>query len=362
MSLRNLLFYSHLTIGVLFGLYFSIVGLTGSAIEFAPEFSLATMPPRSEAMSSQHQPSMESIIERVSAAFPDRIVSRLHFSDAMDGRYKITLRSKSGDIDSLLYVDRATGAFLGMEPRWIRWLRELHYYLLNGRTGETVNGYGALVLMVEALIGLWLWWPAVGRWTRAFAVAWRGGWPTLIHDAHQLVGAVLAALLLVIALTGMYFAFPATAARAFSASLAEGPPPRLVSEARIDAVPPPLVELVDRAAAALPGGIVTSLDPAVAPSDTIRLRVRMPGDIWDVGRSQVDFDRYSGTLLGTRSTLQPSRVDRLVLLMMPVHYGRFGGLPIRVLWALAGFAPAFLFITGCAMWWNRSLVKRLRRA
>jgi uncharacterized iron-regulated membrane protein len=119
--------------------------------------------------------------------------------------------------------------------------------------------------------------------------------------------------------------------------------------------------LVPRAEAALGGGVATSLDPPLAPTDTIRLRVRMPGDSWDVGRSQVDFDQYSGQIVGVRNAEVASGVNRIVLLMMPVHYGRFGGVPVRVLWMVVGALPSFLFVTGCIMWWNRSLVKHVRR-
>jgi len=41
-----------------------------------------------------------------------------------------------------------------------------------------------------------------------------------------------------------------------------------------------------------------------------------------------------------------------------VHFGRFGGWPIKALWTVLGLIPLILFITGAVMWWNRVLRPR----
>jgi uncharacterized iron-regulated membrane protein len=47
--------------------------------------------------------------------------------------------------------------------------------------------------------------------------------------------------------------------------------------------------------------------------------------------------------------------EAFLLTLIKLHFGRFGGLEIRVLWALLGLLPAALFITGFIMWWRRVL-------
>jgi uncharacterized iron-regulated membrane protein len=44
------------------------------------------------------------------------------------------------------------------------------------------------------------------------------------------------------------------------------------------------------------------------------------------------------------------------------HTGNFGGLPMKILWALLGLTPPLLFVTGALMWWNRVVRKKLRRS
>lgn len=38
-----------------------------------------------------------------------------------------------------------------------------------------------------------------------------------------------------------------------------------------------------------------------------------------------------------------------------VHFGRFAGWPVKVVWLILGLVPVLLFVTGALMWWNRVL-------
>ena len=42
-----------------------------------------------------------------------------------------------------------------------------------------------------------------------------------------------------------------------------------------------------------------------------------------------------------------------MLLLIDWHFGRFGGLGVRILWVILGLLPAMLFCTGFAVWWKR---------
>jgi uncharacterized iron-regulated membrane protein len=49
--------------------------------------------------------------------------------------------------------------------------------------------------------------------------------------------------------------------------------------------------------------------------------------------------------------------DRFLAWLAQIHFGRFRGSPysnyLKITWAIAGLAPAVLFVTGVVMWWNR---------
>jgi len=45
--------------------------------------------------------------------------------------------------------------------------------------------------------------------------------------------------------------------------------------------------------------------------------------------------------------------EGLVRALVAGHFGRFGGLEIRITWTVLGLAPAVLFVTGFILWWRR---------
>jgi uncharacterized iron-regulated membrane protein len=47
--------------------------------------------------------------------------------------------------------------------------------------------------------------------------------------------------------------------------------------------------------------------------------------------------------------------DEVLRWLTRLHFGRFGGWPIKALWTAVGLIPLVLFITGAVMWWNRVL-------
>jgi len=47
--------------------------------------------------------------------------------------------------------------------------------------------------------------------------------------------------------------------------------------------------------------------------------------------------------------------DEFLRWLSRLHFGRFGGWPVKALWTVLGLIPVVLFITGAVMWWNRVL-------
>ena len=45
--------------------------------------------------------------------------------------------------------------------------------------------------------------------------------------------------------------------------------------------------------------------------------------------------------------------EGILLALIRWHFGRFGGLEVRILWVILGLIPAVLFVTGFIVWWKR---------
>jgi hypothetical protein len=54
--------------------------------------------------------------------------------------------------------------------------------------------------------------------------------------------------------------------------------------------------------------------------------------------------------------------EALLLQLIQLHFGRFGGLGIRFLWVALGLLPTVLFVTGFVLWWTRVVRRRVAAA
>ena len=48
-------------------------------------------------------------------------------------------------------------------------------------------------------------------------------------------------------------------------------------------------------------------------------------------------------------------VVRVLAWIVRMHFGRYGGMGVRITYVILGLLPAALFVTGAIMWWKRVL-------
>lgn len=94
------------------------------------------------------------------------------------------------------------------EPAFISWMAEFHDHLGVGRTGLLLNGLGAVAVAILCVSGAVVWWPGKTRWRRSLTLHRGVGARRCLHDLHNVLGFWLLLLILMWAVTGIYFAFP----------------------------------------------------------------------------------------------------------------------------------------------------------
>lgn len=111
-------------------------------------------------------------------------------------------------------------------------MHRVHGSLLIPGVGRKVVGWLGWAMFASCATGLWLWWPRSGGVLKG--LRWRRG-PSTLFNLHHAVGVWACAPLAVLALSGVYLAFPETS-RAFFGQ--PSPPSRSQSERPA----PPLAE------------------------------------------------------------------------------------------------------------------------
>jgi uncharacterized iron-regulated membrane protein len=77
--------------------------------------------------------------------------------------------------------------------------------------------------------------------------------------------------------------------------------------------------------------------------------------------STVVLDPVTGAVLQRGGSVDRPAGNNILGWISVLHFGRFGGFAIRILWFLMGLTIPLLAVTGCFMWWRRVIEPQLRR-
>jgi uncharacterized iron-regulated membrane protein len=250
-------------------------------------------------------------------------------------------------------VQTSTGTFMGF-------LAQLHYSLLSGETGLSINAFAGALAIFFAITGLVLWWRGRTKWKNGLRIKARGVSSRVRnYSIHSAVGFYASLFLAIVGLSGIYFAAPrpflSAAAHLQGTSLTVmkdflDPPSSTTEPGMTDAS---IDQIVTSARAQFPGSPISEIELPLKPEDAWQFHY-FPHGTFDLGNAElVTIDRRSGKVLTTRRTADLPLAIRMVIMLRPLHYGSFGGNITKVLWIFLGLTPAILFVTGLLMWRKR---------
>ena len=261
----------------------------------------------------------------------------------------------AGEDMSLLFLDRATGASLGPAPvnTVMDCLLQLHTDMFLGLPGMWVLGAMGLLFVVALVSGTVLYAPFMRRLAFGTIRADRSERVKRL-DQHNLLGVVALAWMAVIGLTGAINAF----ADPLTDSWRDGEVAAMAAAYDGEAPLPPsrygsLDVAMASAQAALPGR---------SPQF-----IGFPGGDWSSGHQYAIF--FQGDRPLTQNLLTPALVDaetgeltdartmpalnQALMMSKPLHFGDYGGLPLKIIWALLTCATIWVLWTGVMLWLRR---------
>lgn len=347
---------------------FLILCLTGTVLIFHEEIDYAMgVIPASESAADLPQRPLADAVAKALIAFPNERVISIGIDPDDHPGVQLLVTAPIGDSGfdnaQLRFADLATGELIGeSDPAktLTGFLLELHAQWFLGPVGELIGALIALLVLISLLSGLVVYAPYVKR--IAFGVLRRGRGTRLLQlDLHNFIGAVVLGWALVVTATGFMLGFGTVAIGLWQMTeLAD-----MHEEARrmepVDARQPPVdVDRVFAAAAttAPPGWNVES--------------VIFPGTDFSTPR------HYTALLTGGEGAearmFRVAIIDALtgevavapevpgylkaIALSEPLHFGDYGGLPLKILWTVCTWLTLFITVNGAWLWWDR----RRRRA
>ena len=396
---RSLLFQIHLWTGLIAGIVFILLGLSGSAIVYPNLFGGAQAAAPKATTQGPALP-LEQIIAaaRATSAQNERRAASVTFPQAEGDAYRVQFNAQNGggrggrgadggragggrDANAQggrdgggrdggpaggrdggpaggrggrgaqIAVDPASGAILAtvttQPSSFYGTAHSLHEsMLLPGALGRSIVGWGGVGMLFLGLSGLYLWWPKQGQWKYAFGVRRNARGARLYREIHGMFGIWFWIVFLFVTLTGLPLSFPGLLGMV---GIAQGGPPPGAAQAQPatieapDGASPMALAQIVAAAEKSSGAKAIGITVPVQPNRPVTVNVA--GD----GRPQsVSVNPYSGAIISQPPRPQASGINRNTIEQL------HGGEPLGPVWKflvfLTGFLPLIFVTTGLLMW------------
>jgi uncharacterized iron-regulated membrane protein len=353
--MRRVLFQLHLWTGLILGLVFVGLSLSGSIAMFWPVFHT---PPAVQITAAQ-TPALDKALANARAALsvPKTVDAVIFLPEAADEPVRVhfgPLRGWPGALDLPDVVadpasGRALGQFEPQVPAWFRAIEGFHGHLLM-QGGRYWEGWLGVIMALVGLSGLYLWWPKRGQWKNAFLVRRKAKGLRFHRELHGAVGIWTFALFMLVTVTGIGICFPAANRAVLTFVTGAAPAPRHEERAPLVAAPAGATRIgADAALAAArtaSSETIIELHLPVAPDQPLRAVAGLQGN------TPIYIDPYTGKIIADPAP-PPSIVDRAQRMMGRLHGAHGLGTFYWLLVFLSGFLPLLFFVTGTVMWWKK---------
>jgi uncharacterized iron-regulated membrane protein len=334
-------------------LFLLILCLTGLPLIFDDEISDWLNPPTTaDVPKGTSAPGLDVIVATALTRYPGDVVVSLGF---VKDRPAVVVSSAATpktpfNQSHRQTFDVRTGAQSDIQPQRrgpvMTFIRDLHTDLFLGLPGALFLGIMALTLVVAIVSGVVLYAPFMRRLD--FGALRRGrGRRTTWLDLHNLVGIATVTWLLAVSITGAINTLHDPVADAVRADIFRmGKSYSGASAARLTSVDAALAT----ARAALPEGALVSLFfPGAGFSTPRHYAIFARGD--KPITSQLFYAALIDAETGQLSTVyEMPWYAKALLLSQPLHFGDYGGLPLKAIWALLDVLTIIVLGSGLYLW------------
>lgn len=350
-KLLRWLFRLHGITGLVTSVFLILLGLSGSALVFMEELDQYTNRQLFHVQETRSKMSLDRIYHQITAKYPRLSgIAWLNPQAASDEAYNYRLYLNDGKIHTydlaVLTIDPYTGHIIreGRYDQWqagfMQWLFQFHFSFHFGMPGTLLTAVLGVTMLISILTGILIYRKQVWK-VLCFkkSIRWHNK-RMLSSDLHRIVGVWSLIFNAVIFFTGFWLNLFAFDAHTWHAKRQVNPP-NLTDVLSIDS-------LYAKASRTLPRLKAHSVYMPTQPGRGFAIRGNLPEDNPFFGKaaSGISLNVKSGTIERIQMSDKLSFPEKCRALVLPLHAGNFGGLPIRVLYVFIGLTPGLLSITG----------------
>ncbi|MBY6263956.1 PepSY domain-containing protein [Azospirillum sp. 412522] len=377
---RRAVLMLHLVLGLAVGALLALTALTGSLLVFyvdidrvlAPELVVPTGQGVGQGVgqgAAPHGPvPLDRVVQALREAHPARSGGwRLELPHGPDhpimARYMKPEETAGKSFAPLMVAVNPYSGEVLSSRFWGRtamtWVYDLHYLLLAGDSGQLAMALGGIASLLTLASGVYLWWPAAGKWGRALRPRLRSGLVRQVFDIHVLAGVYGLVVLLPLIVTGIVMERPDWVRPAVERLSPLSPPPDLASARGGTAVGADAA--LAAALARFPQAEPRWVEVPGQGGGAYHIRLFQAGEPgWRFPKTSVWVNGGDGTILDLRDPTRWTAGDAFFGWQHPLHNGECFGLCCRVLVAVAGLLPALMLATGVVRWRQKKRTRPIR--
>lgn len=257
--------------------------------------------------------------------------------------------------EKMIFVNGLTGAVIeAPEPddTPTGFLLTLHANWFLGPAGELIGAFIALLVMISLITAIFVYAPYVRRIT--FGVIRFGRGSRLVQlDWHNFIGIVVLGWALVVSLTGFALGFSTIATGLWQMNELGDIKARLAGGEPVNVLAPPIGPQAAWDAARQAGWEPSFLvypDSEFSPRNHYTIALNGAEGLDEHLTRVALVDARTGELTETHEL--PWYLKALFL-SAPLHFGDYGGLPLKILWCLCSILTLFITGNGAWLWWQR---------
>ena len=357
-AVRRAFFQVHMWVGLVLGVLFVAVSLSGSILVYDDKLTEWMQPSPRAVTGGQRLPLVflaNAARETVQAGADAQVQVLLPQQPGeaamvrLEGKHRLVPASLEKPVNLLVYVDAPSGQVLhvrrdGRLPVF-QWLHQFHGSLKLGRDfGRPLVGWLGVGMVLLGVTGIVLWWPKRGQWKYAFRVRSIAKGLRFHRELHAAAGIWMFVGFMAVSFSGVAISFPQTM-RAIVGADTPAPAPEVEPVPVEKRIVPDAALLI--AQKQMPGAQVRSVTIPASPTQ--------PYNIAFASRfgttATVYVSPYTGGVVAVRDTANDGGGDSFMALQRPMHDGQGNlGAIWEFLVFLAGLVPLLFVITGTIMW------------
>lgn len=338
MNNRKLLKY-HSWIGLVLGVFLCVMGISGAILVFQHDLEEVLWKKYTQVKDSESL-DIDKGVKTIQQTYPGWDTRLMHFEE--NEALIFNLRKPTQRL--FVFVHPSTGEVLqelNELTTFTRWLLKFHYSLQAGIPGRILVFFIGILFLLSLVTGIILYRKSIIK-TIFFKVKLKGrNKRTFYSSLHRIVGVWSLLLNLVLVITGIFLAWKVSTA-ALAQPVEPNTPP----------VTAPVKEVLKNLEAHHPDFTPTYIRLPLNPEGNLVVYGRYDDDAFFYSEFYNSFQAHyqTGTITGVTKVQKANLATKLSSTLIPLHFGQFGGIWSKVLYALTGLSGPFLSITGFLIW------------